>query len=74
MITAPVIDPHANPFTGWDLRTFLELQAQRQGKRPCMIWEPFEGEPMDWSYRGFVEAVARTGAGLAAEESRLATA
>ncbi len=66
MIAAPIINPRANPFSGWDLRSFLELQAQRQGERPCMTWEPFEGEPEHWSYRSFVDAVARTGAGLAA--------
>lgn len=66
MISPPIIDPHANPFTGWDIRTFLQAQALHHGDRPCMIWEPFEGEPRRWSYRSFVEAVARTGAGMAA--------
>ena len=66
MINAPVLDPRSNPYTGWDVRTLLELQAKLLGEKPCLIWEPFEGEEAQWSYAGFVEKVASVGAGLAA--------
>lgn len=66
MIAAPELNAHFNPFAGWDVRTFLEIQSKRQGDRTCLIWEPLEGESRRWSYRETVEEIARVGAGLAA--------
>ncbi len=64
-IRAPVLNPDLNPYTGWDVRTLLELQAKANSEKKCLIWEPLEGDGRTWSYREFVEEVAKVGAGLA---------
>ena len=66
MINAPILNPEMNPYSGWDMRTLLEVQAERFGEKTCLAWEPFEGSGVQWTYREFVEKVASTGAGLAA--------
>ena len=52
------------PYDGMDMRTLLRSQAERQGSRACLIWEPFEGQGATWTYAEFVDAVERFAAGL----------
>ena len=64
MTNGRMIDPHTNPFAGMDVRTFLEGQATRLADKPCLNWEPLDGEAKAYSYSAFVERVSRVAAGL----------
>lgn len=52
------------PFEGMDIRSLLDEQAAIRGDHPCLIWEPFEGEPARWTYAEFRDAVRRVACGL----------
>ncbi len=44
----------------------LQARARQRGDHPFLIWEPFAGDPVIWTYRRFGEDVAQLAAGLAA--------
>ncbi|MBO9708881.1 MAG: AMP-binding protein [Caulobacter sp.] len=48
-----------------DIRTLIDGQARRRGGHPFLIWEPFEGDSLVWSYVEFAELARRFAAGLA---------
>lgn len=54
------------PYEGMDIRTLIEDRAERRGAHPFLIWEPFEGEGLTWSYADFAARVRRFAAGLQA--------
>ncbi len=54
------------PFEGMDIRSLIDAQAERRGDHPFLIWEPFEGEGLTWSYAAFAGKVRRFAAGLQA--------
>ncbi|BCW89333.1 Crotonobetaine/carnitine--CoA ligase [Alphaproteobacteria bacterium SO-S41] len=62
----PLAAPHAMPFSGQDIRTLIDLQAQVRGDKPFLIWEPFEGEGETWAFARFADRVRRFAAALAA--------
>ncbi|MEM5517209.1 AMP-binding protein [Henriciella sp. AS95] len=64
------IDPACNPFAGWDIRTLLNRQAARFGDKPCLIWEPLDGQEEIWTYGEFVSRLKEVGAGLYARGIR----
>ncbi|MBU1376201.1 MAG: AMP-binding protein [Alphaproteobacteria bacterium] len=47
-----------------DIRSLIDEQAAVRGDHPCLIWEPFEGQPERWTYAEFHEAVRRVAGGL----------
>lgn len=59
-----------SPFAGMNIGTWLSGLAAREGDRPLLVWEPAEGPVRRWSYRQFVEDVARIGAGMRARGVR----
>lgn len=71
-VTVPkgMINPLCNPFAGWDIRTLLQQQADRFPDRPCLIWEPADGDCISWSYGDFVRNLKEVGAGLYARGIR----
>ena len=58
--------PGVHPFSGWNIPDLLARQAAARGDHPFLIWEPFEGEPRQWSFAGFAHEVDRLAAGLQA--------
>lgn len=67
MTTPSLRHPGVNPFTGWDMQTLLEKQANARGTHLCLIWEPFEGPQRRWTYAEFADETARLAAGMAAK-------
>lgn len=57
-------NPHILPYAGQDIRSLLTLQADLQPDAPFLIWAPFTGDDATWTYRQFVDRVARVAAGL----------
>ena len=53
-----------HPFVGQDIRSLIMLRAETSGNKPFMVWEPFHGESLTWTYREFADKVARFAAGL----------
>ncbi len=53
-----------HPFAKLDVPTFLSHQARHRKNHPFLIWEPFDGEPRQWSYAGFDAAVRQLAVGL----------
>src|SRR5215510_8368050 len=53
-----------HPFVGQDIRSLIALRAQTSSDKPFMIWEPFHGEGLTWTYREFADKVTRFAAGL----------
>ena len=60
-----------HPFTGRDVPWLLETQAQLRSDHPFLVWAPFEGDGLTWSYAEFADAVARAAAGLVARGVKL---
>lgn len=58
------------PFEGMDIRTLVDNQARLHGDRPCLTWEPFEGDGATWTYGQFRDALRRFAAGLQARGVR----
>jgi crotonobetaine/carnitine-CoA ligase len=52
------------PYDGFDMRSLIQAQAARHGKRVFLVWEPFESAAKTWSYSEFFEAVRGFAAGL----------
>lgn len=55
-----------HPFVSFDLASLLDERASQWGKKPILIWTPFEGPPETWSYAEFASTVARVAGGLQA--------
>lgn len=51
---------------GRDIPTLFAAWADRCPDKPFLIWAPFDGGPIVWSYAAFWDASARVAAGLAA--------
>ncbi|MEM6583345.1 MAG: AMP-binding protein [Pseudomonadota bacterium] len=49
---------------GLDVPALLASRVSRHPDKPFLIWEPFEGEPETWTYRGFQEQVFSLAGGL----------
>ena len=60
-----------HPFMNFDIAHLLQRQAEVRGDHPCLIWEPFEGDRLVWSYREFFDATRRVAQGLAARGVKL---
>lgn len=54
------------PFEGMDIRSLVDARGEERGDHPFLIWEPFEGEGAQWSYRAFADTIRRFAAGLQA--------
>ncbi len=54
------------PFAGYDIAALLEERAAQRGDHPLLIWAPFDAPEQTWSYRKFVDDVARLAGGLVA--------
>jgi carnitine-CoA ligase len=53
-------------FENMDIRTLIDGQSVRHGDHPFLIWEPFEGEGLSWTYSVFSSKIRRFAAGLQA--------
>ena len=53
-----------NPFAGRDVNWLLDFRAETRGDHPFLVWEPFEDERREWTYRQFRDRVLRVAAGL----------
>jgi crotonobetaine/carnitine-CoA ligase len=62
--------PRLHPFVGRDVPWLLRSRAATHGDRPYLVWSPFEGEGLTYTYRQFAAAVERCAAGLAARGLR----
>ena len=51
-------------FEGQDIATLIDERAAARGGHPFLIWEPFEGPAVRWSYAEFGAKVRRFAAGL----------
>jgi len=60
----------AHPFSGQDIRTLFDHQANVRADHPYLIWCPFNGEDRIWTYRQFRDALAAFAAGLHARGIR----
>lgn len=58
------------PFEAMDIRTLIDNQALARADRPWLSWEPFEGEPLTWTYAEFRQVLRRFAAGLQARGVR----
>lgn len=58
------------PFEAMDIRTLIDNQALARADRPWLSWEPFEGEPLTWTYAEFHQVLRRFAAGLQARGVR----
>jgi crotonobetaine/carnitine-CoA ligase len=65
-ITTNVELPATHPFLQADIPWLLRRTAEAHPDRPCLIWEPFEGESRTWTYAEARSWVRRTASGLAA--------
>lgn len=61
---------HVTPYGGMDVRTLLQTQAAVRANHPFVIWEPLDGATRSWTYREFVDRIARVAAGLHARGVR----
>ncbi len=52
--------------TGRSLGWLLDHRVATRGDYPFLVWEPFDGRRLVWTYREFATDVRRVGAGLAA--------
>lgn len=52
-------------FTGRDVPSLVDEQAGRYRDKTFLIWEPFHGSPVCWSFAQFAEETERVAAGLA---------
>ncbi|GHE46195.1 ATP-dependent acyl-CoA ligase [Camelimonas fluminis] len=59
-----------HPFAGQDIRTLVDYRAQASANKPFIIWEPFAGPGLTWSYAQFANRLARFAAGLQARGVR----
>ena len=59
-----------HPFAGQDIRTLVDYRAKASANKPFIIWEPFEGPGLAWSYAQFANRLARFAAGLQARGVR----
>ncbi len=50
--------------TGMDIPWMLDQWATRRPDTPCLIWEPFDGEPSAWTYRELQLQAQTIAAGL----------
>lgn len=62
-----MIEP-MTPFEGMDIRSLIDSAAASRGDHPFLIWEPFHGEPAQWTYAGFRDRVRRFAAALEQRE------
>lgn len=51
-------------FAGADVWTLLATRAQITGDHLFLVWHPYEGEPMAWTYRELAREAAAVAAGL----------
>jgi len=59
--------PHTIAFAGTNIPDLIETQAQKRGDHPLLIWAPFEGDHLTWSYQEFRDAARNLAAGFAAK-------
>ncbi len=50
--------------TGRSVPWLLEQKAAQRGNHPFLIWEPFDGQPLRWTYSEFHDRVLHIAAGL----------
>lgn len=54
-----------HPFTGQDVPWLLKARAENRGDHPFLVFVPFDGAPVTWTYAAFHEEVQKIAAGLA---------
>lgn len=64
MSTSTSVARPLTPFEGMDIRTLIDRQGERRADHPFLIWEPFEGEGLVWSYASFADRARRFAAAL----------
>ncbi len=53
-----------NPFAGRDVNWLVDYRAETRPDHTFLIWEPFVGARLTWTYAQFRDRVLRTAAGL----------
>ncbi|GGC66050.1 AMP-binding protein [Chelatococcus reniformis] len=64
MTRQKLVPGRGHPFAAMDIRSLIHYRAEATGDRPFIIWEPFVGEGLTWTYRAFADRAARFAAGL----------
>lgn len=64
------IHPWFQPFAGQDIRSLVTTQARLRAEHPFLVWRPFDGPRVVWTYREFAARVMRIAAGLHARGVR----
>jgi crotonobetaine/carnitine-CoA ligase len=57
---------HVMPFAGQDIRSLVDLQAKLRADHPFLIWEPFNGPSLTYTFAAFADRIRRFAAGLLA--------
>lgn len=61
-LTVPL--PPFHPFTGTDVWRLLEDKVAEVGEQTFLTWQPFDAEPVSWTYAEFRDQALRVAAGL----------
>lgn len=56
-----------HPFVGQDVPRLLKARAEDRSDHTFIIWAPFDGEPVHWSYGDFYREVCQLAAGMKAK-------
>lgn len=65
-MSASILGPtDLHPFIGTDVWQLLLTQARQHKDKPCIIWQPFDQEPVAITYAGLARDAASVAAGLA---------
>ncbi len=59
-----------HPFAGRDVNWLVDERAATRGEHPFLVWEPFSGSRVVWTYASFRTQVLRVAAGLYARGIR----
>lgn len=56
--------PLVHPFVNFDVSRLVALRARTRAEHPFLVWAPFEGPSVTWTYARFHDHVRRIAAGL----------
>src|SRR5690625_2188015 len=62
--------PEIHPFIGTDVWEMLTESAEAVPDKELLTWQPFEGEPVVWTYAAFLSECREVAAGLQARGIR----
>jgi crotonobetaine/carnitine-CoA ligase len=62
--TAPHDAAALHAFAGWDANALLTRRAAQRPDRPALVWAPFDGPELQWTYASLLDAVDGLARGL----------